>query len=67
MTALDALKANKRHQREPRLRRSEMAEALKRAHHAAALRSIDDYLRWVEDAMTTEERPWVSVVGAIVA
>ena len=71
VTALDTLKANKRHQLELRLESSAMAEPLKRARHTAALQDIDDifddYLRWIEDAMTTEERPWVSVVCAIVA
>ena len=65
----EALKANKRHQLELRLERSAMAEPLKRARHATALADIedifDDYWRWIEDAMTTEERPWVSVVCAI--
>ena len=69
--ALDALKANKLHQLDLHLERSAMAEPLKRARHATALRDVneifDDYLRWIEDAMTTEERPWVSVVCAIVA
>ena len=63
---LDTLRDNKRRQLELRLERSAMAEPLKRARHAAALRDandiFDDYLRWIEDAMTTEERPWVSVV-----
>ena len=71
IAALDTLKANKRRQLESRLEGSAMAEPLKRARHAAALREIDqifdDYLRWIEDAMTTEKRPWVSVVCAIVA
>ena len=69
--ALDMLKANKCDQLELRLERSAMAEPLKRARHTAALQDIDDifddYLRWIEDAMTTEERPWVSVVCAILA
>ena len=47
-----------------------MTEPLKRARHATALQNIDDtfndYLRWIEDAMTTEERPWVSVACAVV-
>ena len=71
IAALDTLKANKRRQLESRLEGSAMAEPLKRARHAAALREVDqifdDYLRWIEDAMTTEKRPWVSVVCAIVA
>ena len=68
---LDVLKARKHRQLELRLEGSAMAEPLKRARHAAAVQDVedifDDYLRWIEDAMTTEERPWVSVVCAIVA
>ena len=71
VTALDALKDNKHRQLELRLEGSAMAEPLKRARHAAALREVDeifnDYLRWIEDAMTTEERPWVSVVCVMTA
>ena len=71
VAALDTLKEDKCDQLELRLERSAMAEPLKRARHTAALQDIDDifedYLRWIEDAMTTEERPWVSVVCAIVA
>ena len=71
VAALDTLKANKQRQLASRLADSAMAEPLKRARHAAALQDIedifDDYLCWIEDAMTTEERPWVSVVCTIVA
>ena len=53
-----------------RFERSAMAAPLKQAHRSNAEREIDDvfgdYLQWIEDVMTTEERPWVSVVCVLV-
>ena len=70
VAAQDELKANKQRQLELRLTHSEMAEPLKRARRNTALQDIEDifndYWQWIEDAMTTEERPWVSVVCALV-
>ena len=69
VAAQDELKANKQRQLELRLTHSEMAEPLNRARRATALQDIEDiftdYWQWIEDAMTTEERPWVSVVCAL--
>ena len=64
--ALDALKERKLRQLDLRFERSAMAAPLKQAQRSNAEREIDDvfgdYLQWIEDVMTTEERPWVSVV-----
>ena len=68
--ALDALKNRRLRQLDLRFERSAMAEPLKEARRKAAESDIDgifgDYLQWIEDVMTTEERPWVSVVCVLV-
>ena len=68
--ALDSLKERKLRQLDLRLEGSKMAEPLKQARRNASVSEIDgifgDYLQWIEDVMTTEERPWVSVVCVLV-
>ena len=68
--ALDALKNRRLRQLDLRFERSAMAEPLKAARRKTAESDIDgifgDYLQWIEDVMTTEERPWVSVVCVLV-
>ena len=66
VTALDALKIRRLRHLDGRDEGSAMAEQLKQARRRAAQQDIDEifdaYLQWIEDVMTTEERPWVSVV-----
>ena len=70
VAALDALKSRRLRQLDLRLDRSALAEPLKAARRKSAESEIDgifgDYLQWIEDVMTTEERPWVSVVCVLV-
>ena len=70
VAALDALKNRRLRQLDLRLDRSALAEPLKAARRKSAESEIDgifgDYLQWMEDVMTTEERPWVSVVCVLV-
>ena len=67
---LEALKSRRLRHHDERIEGSAMAEPLKQARRNAARRDIEDifdaYLQWIEDVMTTEERPWVSVVCVIV-
>ena len=67
---LDALKNRRLRQLDLRFERSAMAEPLKEARRKAAESDIDGifghYLQWIEEVMTTEERPWVSVVCVLV-
>ena len=70
VAALDGLKNRRLRQLDLRLDRSALAEPLKEARRKSAESEIDgifgDYLQWIEDVMTTEERPWVSVVCVLV-
>ena len=70
VAALDGLKNRRLRQLDLRLDRSALAEPLKAARRKSAESEIDgifgDYLQWIEDVMTTEERPWVSVVCVLV-
>ena len=70
VAALDGLKNRRLRQLDLRLDRSALAEPLKAARRKSAESGIDgifgDYLQWIEDVMTTEERPWVSVVCVLV-
>ena len=70
VAALDGLKSRRLRQLDLRLDRSALAEPLKEARRKSAESEIDgifgDYLQWIEDVMTTEERPWVSVVCVLV-
>ena len=70
VAALDGLKSRRLRQLDLRLDRSALAEPLKAARRKSAESEIDgifgDYLQWIEDVMTTEERPWVSVVCVLV-
>ncbi len=70
VAALDGLKNRRLRQLDLRLDRSALAEPLKAARRKSAESEIDgifgDYLQWIEDVMTTEERPWVSVVCLLV-
>ena len=70
VAALDGLKSRRLRQLDLRLDRSALAEPLKEAHRKSAESEIGgifgDYLQWIEDVMTTEERPWVSVVCVLV-
>ena len=68
--ALDGLKERKLRQLDLRLAGSKMAEPLKQAQRNASVSEIEgifgDYLQWIQDVMTTERRPWVSVVCVLV-
>ena len=70
VAALDGLKNRRLRQLDLRLDRSALAEPLKEARRKSAESEIDgifgDYLQWIEDVMTTEDRPWVSVVCLLV-
>ena len=70
VAALDGLKNRRLRQLDQRFDRSALAEPLKEARRKSAESEIDgifgDYLQWIEDVMTTEERPWVSVVCLLV-
>ena len=70
VAALDGLKSRRLRQLDLRLDRSALAEPLKAARRKSAESEIDgifgDYLQWIEDVMTTEERPWISVVCVLV-
>ena len=70
VAALDGLKNRRLRQLDLRLDRSALAEPLKAVRRKSAESEIDgifgDYLQWIEDVMTTEERPWVSVVCVLV-
>ena len=70
VAALDGLKSRRLRQLDLRLDRSALAEPLKEARRKSAESEIDgifgDYLQWIEDVMTTEERPWVSLVCVLV-
>ena len=70
VAALEGLKSRRLRQLDLRLDRSALAEPLKEARRKSAESEIDgifgDYLQWIEDVMTTEERPWVSVVCLLV-
>ena len=66
IAALEALKSRRLRHVDERIEGTAMAEPLKQARRNAARQDIEDtfnaYLQWIEDVMTTEERPWVSVV-----
>ena len=70
VAALDGLKNRRLRQLDRRLDRSAMAEPFKEARRKADESEIDgifgDYLQWIEDVMTTEDRPWLSVVCVLV-
>ena len=67
---LDALKSRRLHHLDERFERSAMAEPLKQARRKTDRQDVEDifnaYWQWIEDVMTTEERPWVSVVCVMV-
>ena len=70
VAALDALKERRLRQLELRLERSGQAEAFKRRREERSRREIDaifdEYLKWIEDTMTTEPRPWIKAVAIMV-
>ena len=69
VAALDELKARRLRQLELRLAGSGQAEAIKRARAERSRHEVeeifDEYLEWIQDAMTTEPRPWIKVVCAM--
>ena len=69
VAALDELKAHRLRQLELRLAGSGQAEAIKRARAERSRHEVeeifDEYLEWIQDAMTTEPRPWIKVVCAM--
>ena len=66
VAALDELKARRLRQLELQLAGSGQAEAFKRARAERSRHEVeeifDEYLEWIQDAMTTEPRPWIKVV-----
>ena len=63
--ALEKLKTRQLRQLELQLERSEQAEAFKRARQERGQRdidTIDEYLRWLPETMTTEPQPYIKVV-----
>ena len=66
LKALERLKTRQLRQLELQLERSGQAEAFKRARQERGRRDIDtifeEYLKWIEDTMTTEPQPWIKVV-----
>ena len=65
LEALEKLKTRQLRQLELQLERSEQAEAFKRARQERGQRDIDtifdEYLRWVQETMTTEPQPYIKV------
>ncbi len=63
-------KRRKLRQLEAWLAHSNLAEPLKRARYQSGQQDMEsiftEYLQWIEDAMTTEDTPWVQVVAALV-
>ena len=70
VAALDELKARRLRQLELQLAGSGQAEAFKRARAERSRHEVeeifDEYLEWIQDAMTTEPRPWIKVVCIII-
>ena len=70
VAALDELKARRLRQLELQLAGSGQAEAFKRARAERSRHEVeeifDEYLEWIQDAMTTEPRPWIKVVCVII-
>ena len=62
IAALDALKNRRLRHLDECIERSAMAEPFKQKRRDAIDDIFNAYLQWIEDVMTTEERPWVSVV-----
>ena len=69
--ALDEFKARRIRQLEHSLGQSNQSEQAKRARREQAVHEAeavhDEYLRWIEDTMTTEPQPWIKVVCAMTA
>ena len=69
VAALDELKARRLRQLELQLAGSGQAEAFKRARAERSRHEVeeifDEYLEWIQDAMTTEPWPWIKVVCAM--
>ena len=70
LAELEELKSRKLRQLEARLAHSNLAEPLKRTRYQSGQQDMEtiftEYLQWIEDAMTTEDSPWVQVVAALV-
>ena len=66
LEALERLKTRQLRQLELQLERSEQAETFKRARQERGQRDIDtifnEYLEWVQETMTTEPQPYITVV-----
>ena len=66
LKALEKLKTRQLRQLDLQLERSDQAEAFKRARQERGRRDIDtifeEYLKWIEDTMTTEPQPYIKVV-----
>ena len=63
--ALEKLKSRRLRQLELQLERSDQSEVFKRARQERGRRDVetifDEYLKWVEDTMTTEPQPYIKV------
>ena len=66
LEALEKLRTRQLRQLALRLERSGQAETFKRAREERGRRDIeavfDEYLKWIEDTMTTEPQPYIKVV-----
>ena len=66
LEALEKLRTRQLRQLALRLERSRQAETFKRAREERGRRDIeatfDEYLKWIEDTMTTEPQPYIKVV-----
>ena len=65
LEALEKLKARRLRQLELQLERSDQSETFKRARQERGRRDVEtifnEYLKWVEDTMTTEPQPYIKV------
>ncbi len=67
--ALDEFRDRRRRQLEIEFEDPELGKSLKRFRNERALQNVEDihdeYLRWMQDTMTTERRPWIKVICAM--
>ena len=67
--ALDAFRARKLRQFEFDFSKSERGEPIRRHREEQARREVeevhDEYVKWIEETMTTEPHPWIRVVCAM--
>ena len=70
LNALEHLRGKKHHQVEIQFAHSKQPEKIAQSRKDQQLRKIDkifdDYLEWIEDTMTTEDVPYLQVVGVLI-